>query len=66
MLLAVRAEYAGAAIALVAAFVFDVIDGPAGIVRATFQGFQLRHCINQSATCTLTGTIETNGTGVFE
>ena len=28
MLLAVRAEYAGAAIALVAAFVFDVIDGP--------------------------------------
>ena len=28
MLLAVRAEFAGAAIALVAAFVFDVIDGP--------------------------------------
>jgi phosphatidylserine synthase len=28
MLLAQRAEYAGAAIALVAAFVFDVIDGP--------------------------------------
>lgn len=28
MLLAVRAEYAGAAIALVAAFVFDVVDGP--------------------------------------
>ncbi|MFH2010080.1 MAG: hypothetical protein ABI333_26015 [bacterium] len=44
----------------------DVINGPAGIVRATFQGFQLRHCINQAATCTLTGTIETHGTGVFE
>ncbi len=28
MLLALRAEYAGAAIALVAAFVFDVVDGP--------------------------------------
>lgn len=28
ILLAVRAEYAGAAIALVAAFVFDVVDGP--------------------------------------
>ncbi len=28
MLLAVREQYAGAAIALVAAFVFDVIDGP--------------------------------------
>jgi CDP-diacylglycerol--serine O-phosphatidyltransferase len=28
MFLAVRAEYAGAAIALVAAFVFDVVDGP--------------------------------------
>jgi CDP-diacylglycerol--serine O-phosphatidyltransferase len=28
MLLAVRAEYAGAAIALVAAWVFDVVDGP--------------------------------------
>jgi CDP-diacylglycerol--serine O-phosphatidyltransferase len=28
MMLAVRAEFAGAAIALVAAFVFDVIDGP--------------------------------------
>ncbi len=34
MLLAVRAEYAGAAIALVAAFVFDVIDGPVA-ARAT-------------------------------
>ncbi len=34
MLLAVRAEYAGAAIALVAAFVFDVVDGPVA-ARAT-------------------------------
>ena len=44
----------------------DVINGPAGIVRATFQGFQLRRCIDQSSTCTLTGTIESTGTGVFE
>jgi CDP-diacylglycerol--serine O-phosphatidyltransferase len=37
MLLAVRAEYAGAAIALVAAFIFDVIDGPVA-ARATGRG----------------------------
>ncbi len=37
MLLAVRAEYAGAAIALVAAFVFDVVDGPVA-ARLTGRG----------------------------
>lgn len=44
----------------------EVINGPAGVVRATFQGFQLRNCVSQSATCTLTGSIESSGTGVFE
>ncbi len=44
----------------------EVIDGPAGIVRATFQDFQLRNCVTQSSTCTLSGTVETTGTGVFE
>jgi len=44
----------------------EVIDGPAGIVRVTFQDFQLRNCVTQSSTCTLSGSLETSGTGVFE
>ena len=44
----------------------ELIDGPKGIVRASFHGFQVRNCINQSATCTLTGTIESSETGIFE
>jgi len=44
----------------------EVIDGSQGVVRASFDGFQLRNCINQNATCTLTGSIESADTGVFE
>lgn len=42
------------------------INGPEGVVRATFQGFELRNCVTQNTTCTLSGTIESSGTGVFE
>ena len=43
----------------------DVIDGPQGIARVTFHAFQLRNCIDHSATCTLNGTVETQGTGTY-
>ncbi|MDY0002264.1 MAG: hypothetical protein RBU30_13285 [Polyangia bacterium] len=44
----------------------SLVNGPSGVVRATFQGFQLRNCVSQSSTCSLTGSIESAGTGVFE
>ncbi|MEM9302239.1 MAG: hypothetical protein AAGE01_09030 [Pseudomonadota bacterium] len=44
----------------------ESIDGPAGIVRAVFDNFQLADCETHGVVCTLTGVIESRGTGVFE
>ena len=37
-----------------------------GVVRATFTDFPLQNCVIGSAPCSITGTIETTGEGVFE
>jgi hypothetical protein len=36
-----------------------------GIVKATFNGLQLKSCVG-SSTCTVSGSIETTGSGVFD
>lgn len=45
--------------------VIETYRPASGIVKATFSGFALRSCTGPSI-CTITGSIATTGTGVFE